>query len=450
LCGVIGHTVAFYWVYRTVSVFGGFGVLASALIFAIFVLWGSLLLLVFAVIHHNLGPVVDGFALRSPIAVVVAELISIRLFPWHFGHSQIAFTPFVQLAGIGGAMLISFVLFWSAEVLVRMIVFRERRRAFLLPAFVFAVSLGYGALMMRTFASPPGQKQQVLIVQGNSSLTASRDLESAQRNLARLDKLTREAAHENDLIVWPEGAIPAYIPADLGSVRDEPMLPWLGNGSAFLVGGYSYRGSEERYNTAFAIYRDGSVPFPYFKQILIPFGEYMPGSDVFPWLNGMNQRSGTFTAGTEVRVFGYPMRWRDGKEYTLKVSPLICYEDTVPGLARKATRQGAELLVNLTYDTWFGRSAAPFQHHLIAAFRAIENRRYLIRATNTGYSAVVDPLGRTIARIPPFTEGTVAVKVSLLDYPSAYTRSIGERPWWGLFFATLGVIVVRRWKRSGR
>jgi len=445
-CGVIGHTVAFYWVYRTVSVFGGFGVLASALIFAIFVLWGALLLLVFAVIHHNLGPVVDGLALRSPIAVVVAELISIRLFPWHFGHSQIAFTPFVQLAGIGGAMLVSFVLFWSAEVLVRMIVYRERRRAFLLPALVFAASLGYGGLMMRTFASPPGLKQQVLIVQGNSALTANRDLESAQRNLTRIQELTGQAAGENDLIVWPEGAIPAYIPADIGSVRDEPMLPWLANGSAFLVGGYSYRGSQERYNTAFAVYRDGSVPVPYFKQILIPFGEYMPGSDLIPWLGGMNQRAGTFTAGTEVKVFGYPMRRRDGQEYTLKLSPLICYEDTVPGLARKATRQGAELLVNLTYDTWFGRSAAPFQHHLISAFRAIENRRYLIRATNTGYSAVVDPLGRTIARIPPFTEGTVAAKVSLLDYPSAYTRYVGERPWWGLLFGTLGLIVVRRWR----
>ncbi|MFI5456933.1 MAG: apolipoprotein N-acyltransferase [Isosphaerales bacterium] len=448
-CGVIGHAVAFYWVYRTVSVFGGFGVLASALIFAMFVLWGALLLLVFAVIHHNLGPVVDGLALRSPIAVVVAELISIRLFPWHFGHSQIAFTPFVQLAGIGGAMLVSFVLFWSAEVLVRMIVFRERRRAFLLPVLVFAASLGYGGLMMRTFASPPGLKQKVLIVQGNSELTANRDLESAQQNLTRLQELTRQAAGENDLIVWPEGAIPAYIPADIGSVRDEPMLPWLANGSAFLVGGYSYRGGEERYNTAFAVYRDGSVPLPYFKQILIPFGEYMPCSDLFPWLGGMNQRAGTFTAGTKVRVFGYPMRRRDGQEYTLKLSPLICYEDTVPRLARKATRQGAELLVNLTYDTWFGRSAAPFQHHLIAAFRAIENRRYLIRATNTGYSAVVDPLGRTIARIPPFTEGTVAVDVSLLNYPSAYTRYVGERPWWGLFFATLGLIVVRRWRDRG-
>jgi apolipoprotein N-acyltransferase len=164
----------------------------------------------------------------------------------------------------------------------------------------------------------------------------------------------------------------------------------------------------------------------------------------------MNERAGTFTAGTEVRVFDYPMRRREGQEYILKIAPLICYEDIVPWLAHKATRQGAQLLVNLTYDTWFGRTAAPYQHHAIAAFRAIENRRFLVRATNSGYSAVVDPLGRTIARIPTFTEGTVRASVSLLDYPSEYARYVGDRPWWLLLFGTLGLIVVRRWKEGGR
>ena len=80
----------------------------------------------------------------------------------------------------------------------------------------------------------------------------------------------------------------------------------------------------------------------------------------------------SFSAGTETKVFDYPMRRPDGTAYTLKVAPLICYEDTVPALAREATRKGAELLVNLTSDSWFGRTPALHQHHLIAAFRAIE------------------------------------------------------------------------------
>jgi apolipoprotein N-acyltransferase len=142
------------------------------------------------------------------------------------------------------------------------------------------------------------------------------------------------------------------------------------------------------------------------------------------------------------------MRRPDGKVSTLKVAPLICYEDTVPALARKASRKGAELLVNITSDSWFGRTLAPHQHHLIAAFRAIENRRFLIRATNTGLSGVVDPLGRTIASIPPFAEGTATAQVTPLTYHSAYTNGIGDRPWWTLLVVSL-VSTVRA-KRTER
>jgi apolipoprotein N-acyltransferase len=283
-------------------------------------------------------------------------------------------------------------------------------------------------------------------VQGNAALPMNLDTEDVGRNVGRLYKLSGAAPHDRALIVWPEGAIPAFFPADLGSARKDPGLPWFGDGSAFLVGAYAIDRDDRRYNTAFAVHPDGTVPWPYFKQILIPFGEYMPLASVFPGLNGLNTKGGVFSAGPGVRVFEYPMRRKDGSAYSLKVSPLICYEDTVPGIARAATEGGAELLVNLTYDTWFGRSAASFEHHLIATFRAIENRRFLVRVTNDGLSAVVDPLGRTIARIPPFTEGTALARVSLLDYRSTYTRFVRERPWWALVMLSLGVIVVRRWK----
>src|SRR5262249_2113920 len=153
--------------------------------------------------------------------------------------------------------------------------------------------------------------------------------------------------------------------------------------------------------------------------------ESMPLTSYFPWLKELNAKAGVFSAGTETQVFSYPMRRPDGRASTLKVSPLICYEDTVPALARKASRKGAELLINITSDSWFGRTLLPNQPPLTAAFRAIENRRFLIRATNTGLSGVVDPLGRTIASIPPFAEGTATTQVTPLNYRSAYTHWIG-------------------------
>ncbi len=176
----------------------------------------------------------------------------------------------------------------------------------------------------------------------------------------------------------------------------------------------------------------------------------MPFSSVFPWLNNLNENAGLFSPGHEIKVFSYPLRRPDSSEHTLKVAPLICYEDTVTAPARDATRRGAELLVNLTYDTWFGRSAAPFQHHLIAIFRAIENRRFLIRSTYTGYTAVVNPLGKTIADIPAFEEGKLKVDVTLMKYQSSYTNYVGELPCWGLVALSLGSIIVRRRKNAVR
>ena len=103
--------------------------------------------------------------------------------------------------------------------------------------------------------------------------------------------------------------------------------------------------------------------------------------------------------------------------------------------------------MNLTYDTWFGRTAAPYQHHLIAIFRAIENRRFLIRSTYTGYTAVVNPLGKTIAAIPAFTEGKLSVDVGLMNYQSSYTNYVGELPWWGVLALSRAVSSRRRRKK---
>ncbi|HZW33432.1 MAG TPA: apolipoprotein N-acyltransferase, partial [Isosphaeraceae bacterium] len=331
--GLIGHLVGFYWVYRTVCVFGGFGPAAGALIFAVFIALGALQFLVFALIHHHLGPGFDALALRSATAVVLAELLTIRLFPWHFGHTQIAFTPFVQVAGIGGAMAVSFLMFWVAEAGVRVLVFREWRVAFLLPLVVFGLAIGYGLAMIGRYRSPDGRAQEVVVVQGNATLAEKRDLDSARKNLTRIWELSRTAAHPGSLVVWPEGSVPAYIPAAVARVGNPPVLPWIGDGTAFLVGSYSFLPNQERYNAAFAVYPDGRVPLPYFKRILIPFGETLPLASYFPWLKGLNAKAGVFSAGTETRIFDYPMRRPDGAVWTLKVAPLICYEDTVPSLA---------------------------------------------------------------------------------------------------------------------
>jgi apolipoprotein N-acyltransferase len=438
----------FYWIYGTVANFGNFGPLFGALALFLFVTISAVQFLLFAFVHHHQGDRFDALALRSPTALVVSELVSVRLFQWHFGHTQIAFTPVVQVAGLGGAMLVSFLMFWLAEAGVRVLLFRERRWSFLLPVLAMGLSLGYGAVIINRFASIAGEPLNVVLVQVNAPLPKTYDPDATQRNVDRLTVLSRQVAPARSLIVWPEGAIPAYFPAEIGRVSAEnPILPTIPNGSALLIGAYCEDENEDRFNAAYAVNSDGTVPPPYFKQVLIPFGETIPFSSTFPFLKEMNRQAGIFTEGKEVKVFELPMRRENGTPYTVKLAPLICYEDTLPALSRKATLKGAELLVNLTYDTWFGQSAAPFEHHLIATFRAIENRRFLVRSTNSGFSAVVDPLGRTVAEIPAFSEGTVMTTVKLLNDKSTYTTFFGDAPWWVLFAVVVAVIAVKWRKR---
>jgi apolipoprotein N-acyltransferase len=446
--GLFCCTLGFYWVFPTVSVYADLGTLLAALLFALFVVGSAVQFLIFAFFHHNLGPLFDALALRSPTALVLSELVSVRIFQWHYGHTQVALVPLVQIADIAGAMSVSFLMFWLAEVLIRLTVFRERRLAFLLPPIALGVALGYGVVMIGTYSSPPGESQEVVLVQGNFGIGEKVEPDSVRRNSAKLLDLSRKAADASPgaLVVWPESSILVLLPAEVQSVKSEPLLPSIGFGAVCLLGSYAEDTSGRRYNAAFATAPDGRVAAPYYKQILIPFGEYVPGSSLIPWLETLNANSGGFTAGTEPKVFEYVLRAKTRSPCTLKLSPLICYEDTIPALSRAATLRGAELLVNITNDAWFGRSVAAAEHHLIASFRAIENRRFLLRATNTGRTAVVDPLGRTIASLPPFTEGTLRAEVTLIDRKSAYTRFLGDWPWWGLFALCLGVVVVERWR----
>jgi apolipoprotein N-acyltransferase len=160
---------------------------------------------------------------------------------------------------------------------------------------------------------------------------------------------------------------------------------------------------------------------------------------VFPFLKDINATAGQFTAGRAPAVLSYTLS--NGTE--VKVSPLICYEDIVPSMSRDAVNSGAELLINQTNDAWFGDTVAPYQHHLIASFRAIETDRYLLRSTNTGLTAVVDPLGRTLASLLPSTEGILPMEVSLRDTKTVYTRL--PIPFlWLILAAGAVVIVIRR------
>jgi apolipoprotein N-acyltransferase len=167
------------------------------------------------------------------------------------------------------------------------------------------------------------------------------------------------------------------------------------------------------FNSALLLDQDGRILGRYDKQHLLAFGEYIPLQRYLPFLRHISPTIGNLTPGT-----GGIVTLPNG----VGLGPLICYEDIVPELARRAVGQGAQVLVNLTNDVWFGATRAPYQHRALAAFRAVENRVYLVRVTNTGLTSIIDALGREQAALPIFQADTLVHTIQPLRLASLYTR----------------------------
>lgn len=452
LAGIICYTIGFCWLPHTIIDFGGFNMFFGLTIFSLFVLTGALQWIVFMFFYRRFQlPLAERMGLRGACTWAAATTATPRIFLWEIAHSQINFTPFIQIADIAGTTFITFVMFWVSEALVRLIGEREKNRLLLIPLGLFFASLLYGYHMMDKIEAlmNEAREQEVVVVQGNIPISMKHEPGAFAKNRVKYETLSKPLLSPERIVIWPETAIMNPVFARAGTADQDNYLPKLyQSGASMLVGALTYDLDRLYYNSAVAIFRDGTVPYPYHKQILMPFGEYTPFGNIFPWLKEINSTVGDFGSGKTSAVLEFPMTDTAGANYTLKISPLICYEDIVPSLGQEGTRNGAELLVNMTNDGWFGESFAPWQHHLIAAFRAVENHRFFIRSTNSGYTAIVNPLGHTTAYLDPFHEGTLLERVKLLSYKSLYTSVVGEIPWYTLTALVIVIVVFRTFKRQ--
>ncbi len=187
------------------------------------------------------------------------------------------------------------------------------------------------------------------------------------------------------------------------------------------------------YNTALLLDRDGRVLGRYDKNYLLIFGEYLPLSDWFPFLKDWFPEAGDFRPGRTVEVFemgggrgGPPADARP----PVRIGVMVCYEDIIPAFTRRLHAGRPHLLVNITNDAWFGRTTEPYQHLALATFRAIESRRFLVRATNTGVSAIVDPVGRILQETSLDRPEVLVAEVALLHGETPYQR-FGDWFAWG-------------------
>ncbi|RIL12350.1 MAG: apolipoprotein N-acyltransferase [Proteobacteria bacterium] len=426
LFGAICNSIAFHWLATATAEFGGFRPLPAYMIYALFVVFSSLQYWAALFFFRYLPRWLDRYCLREPVAWVASEILPIRIFPWYLGCTQLAFRELPQIADIAGVPLVSFLMMWVCASLLGIAL----QRRFFLQALVAPALLGaaflYGQYRISEFESLRERSLEIGLVQANVTIQEKRNIKYFESNAARYDALTEKIARPGMLVIWPESVIQDWVHTSVGSIYNDARLPRFDPPINLLTGALTYETQELMYNSALLIKADGNIPAPYHKRILMPFGEYTPLGEQLPWLRELNATAGNFTAGRNVEVFEFDTL----EESKVRLSPLICYEDILPALSRDSVQSGAELLVNLTNDAWFGDTAAQYQHNLLASMRAIENRRFLVRSTNSGLTAVVNPLGETITQLPPYSEGTVLARVNLIGYKTLYTKAVGYRPWW--------------------
>ncbi len=298
-------------------------------------------------------------------------------------------------------------------------------------SLLLAANLGYGYW---TLAQDPDVRDatfRVGLVQGNIPQDL-KWLPEQQRGTVELYRdlsLRLDKAGGNDLLVWPEAAMPFYF-QDGGELASAVASLPRETGSALLFGSPAYRRDDGRLrflNSAYLLTPDKGLAGRSDKVHLVPFGEYVPLSGLLPFVNKLVVGIGDFSAG---EVNPLPLNGH-------RLGVLVCYEVIFPELARDFVLQGSDLLVNITNDAWFGRSSAPGQHLAMARFRAVENRVWLVRAANTGITAFIAPSGDVLQQTGLFEPAAIAAEVGLGARPRLYARMGDAVP---LLFVVVSVV----------
>lgn len=444
--GYLAELGGFYWLVNTLTDFSGFPVIVCLLFASIFFLFQGLQFVAILALWARARA--RGFS-ATP-ALLAAYLASEALFPMLFEHYYgNAFHPvplLMQIADLGGPMMCTALAMAVAGALYDVGSAWSRRGSAhpppiprLWPALALAYllfAIGYGAWRLAwvdaRIAEAPHLR--VGVVQTNMGLFEK--WENPAMGVRRHVEQTRTIVERDDpdLVVWPESAVTYFLPGDLTNLRRWPWSRRLGLDEVdvpIVFGGLRQRtlddGREVDRNTAFLAGADGTILGTYDKTYLLAFGEFIPFGETFPVVYDISPMSGRFTPGDDPSPVVLPAR--DGRDYRLSI--LICYEDIVSAFVRRAATEGRpHLLVNVTNDSWFGDTQEPWVHLNLARFRAVEHRRFLIRSTNSGVSAIVDAAGRVTERSGTFERASLVGDVAMLETGPTLYALVGAWPGW--------------------
>ena len=441
LAGLATNLPAFYWLVYTIHVFGGFGYPLALFFYIFLTLYAVLEFVVFAVALQRTG--FGPLGLAAPVLWVSLEFLYPNLFPWRMANSQFHAPVLMQIGDLTGPFGLSFVMLWISAGLAMLLEAPRRILPLAAAAAATAAVVLYGVVRLPAIdhAMAAAPTVRVGLVQGDVGIKEKGDIRYFDVNLEKYQQLSEDLQDKADVIVWPETVSQHWI--EVSTKRLEgPENPFDDLRTHLIFGGLAFqmRGHDppDEFNSAFLIGPGGVVLDRYDKHVLMPFGEYIPLGSYFPALYSLSPGTGGFTPGTGVSVFNVPGKVRIGQ--------LICYEDLLASMSRQATEAGAEVLLNILNDAWYGNSAAPYQHQALALWRAIENRRYLLRGSNSGVTSIIDAAGRVIAEGGLFRPEVITGSVRQLHLKTFYTR-FGDIFAWSV--VALALVLLRRGPSSG-
>ena len=425
-CGILWYAGTCYWIYSVMHQYGGVNVPAGIGILILFCLYLALYHGLFGLLISLLAgrsPFNLRALLLSPVVWVAVELARTRItgFPWGLlGTTQVDNIPLARIASITGVYGVSCeIMLVNAALAVAFLVERAKRKRLLLATVIAALILQAGSLVPEPTTS--GDHHAVL-VQANVPILEGSDwtkqyFNDTLRDLSEIS-LDPRGGPRPDLIVWPESPAPFYNNDPL--FRDAVSNVARQSNAWLLTGSIGTRNASATPDQATEIYNSASLVSPngewtsrYDKIHLVPFGEYVPFKQMFSFAGGLTKEVGDFSRGTSRAPLDAG---------GTKLGTFICYESIFPDDIRQFANNGAQVLVNISNDGWYGDSGAYAQHLKQSRMRAVENNRWLLLDTNTGLTAVIDPNGRIVASALRKTRTALRIPYALSSATTFYTR----------------------------
>ncbi|MBS1961429.1 MAG: apolipoprotein N-acyltransferase [Bdellovibrionales bacterium] len=454
--------VTFAWVAYVIHTFGAIPWPLAAFLLLLFAAIGQPQFYFAAIpLRYALGRlrtdprplVVLGFGFLVALFYAGLDWTLPKMFVDTLGHSLIYARTLRQAADIGGPAFLTFLLLLAnVAIYVAIDRFRNRGEPAIWPAVKLAVPSVLLAVFVLVGADRYGRYRLAQVAESVAHPKRTLQAAAIQANIGDIEKLAsehgyREAAErvlrayydlsdealklepKPDVLLWPETAYPSTFRSPETSddfARDKEVESFVASRKVPLAfGGYDRDMRGRSYNAVFYLNPDGTDS-RYAKTILIPFGEYIPGAELFPFIKRLFPMVGFFGSGP-----GSVIRTVDG----VKTQPVICYEVLFPTFIRDAVKQGAEVIFNFTNDSWFGPIGAPYYHLNLAAFRSIETRVPQLRSTNTGFSVLVEPDGEIVRRTKLFEPEIMNVTIPIIEpIPTLMVK-------WGDWFGRTALLV---------